>query len=126
MLPADVPILKEMQGDYPYPDLSEQFQAQRPLEAVRVVVGDDDRPLMAVAAKKLQVELFLWCGDIKRPHAKMYALRLLHEDMSAQLRALGYTECQGFLPPPVAKRFARRLEKSFGWTKSWPSWNKRF
>lgn len=114
--PSDIPALHAMQKVFPYPDLDAAF-----VESIRVVVDDDDKPLMAVAAKRL-VELYLWCGAIKRPHAQMYALRLLHEDMASQLRAKGYTSVEAFLPPPVAKRFAKRLQRSFGWRPNeWPS-----
>ncbi len=122
LIPGDIPILKAMQGDFPYPDLEGEewtYGGPRPprepqLEAMRVVVDDDDKPLMAVAAKRL-IELYLWCGEIEKPLAKMYALRLLHDDMAKELRKLGYNSVEAFLPPPVAKRFARRLQKSFGW-----------
>lgn len=112
---SDIPILQAMQGEFPYPD-----DPLDSLESVRVVVDDDDKPLMAVGAKRL-VELYLWCGNLERPLAKMYALRLLHEDMAKELKKLGYNAVEAFLPPPVAKRFARRLQKSFGWRPNAPS-----
>ena len=119
---SDLPALRAMADaiGFPYPELTEEH-----LEAVRVLVDDDDRPMMAVAAKRL-VELYLWCGDFKRPLAKLHAIRMLDEDMSEILRRKGYHQAEAFLPPTVAKRFARRLEKSFGWRKNWQSWVKGF
>ncbi len=133
LIPSDIPLLKAMQGEFPYPDLEGETwthggprpKSEPRLEAMRVLVDDDDKPLMAVAAKRL-VELYLWCGNIERPLAKMYALRLLHEDMANELKQRGYNSVEAFLPPPVAKRFARRLVKSFGWRPNWPSWSRGF
>lgn len=115
---SDIPALRAMAeaSGFPYPDLS----AAR-LEAVVVVVDEEDRPLMACAAERL-VQLYLWSGAFERPHAKVYALRLLHEAMAEELRRKGYTSAEAFLPPTLAKRFARRLEKMFGWAKNWESW----
>lgn len=115
---SDIPGLRAMAeaSGFPYPDLS----AAR-LEAVMVVVDDDDRPVMACAAERL-VQLYLYCGEFQRPHAKVFALRLLHEAMAAELRRKGYTSAEAFIPPALAKRFARRLEKMFDWRPNWPSW----
>ena len=117
---SDIPILRKMAeaSGFPYPDPLK-------LEAIRVVSDDEDRPLMAAGAERL-IQAYLWCGDFQRPHAKVFALRLLHDDMVAVLRAKGYTSIEAFLPPTLVKRFARRLEKTFKWTRNWPSWNKEF
>ena len=119
---SDIPILQEMaeRSGFPYPDLNTE-----PLELVHVVVDDEDRPLMACAAKRI-LELYLWSGEFERPLAKVHALRLLHDTMSQMFRAKGYREANVFLPPVLASRFARRLEKTFGWVKNWPSWAKHF
>ena len=117
---SDIPILRQMAevSGFPYPDPLK-------LEAIRVVVDDEDRPIMAAGAERL-IQAYLWCGDFQRPHAKVFALRLLHEDMIARLKAKGYDGIEAFLPPTLAKRFARRLEKTFGWKPNWPSWNRSF
>lgn len=119
--PSDIPKLQAMQGEFPYPDLTVDA-----MESVRVVVDENDEPLMAAGAKRL-VEMYLWCGNIKRPLARMFALRLLHEDLAIQLGNLGFSSVETSIPPPVAQRFARRLLKSFGWTRNpWPSFQRRF
>lgn len=117
---SDIPILRAMAdaSGFPYPDID-----PAKLEAIVVVVDDDDRPVMACAAERL-VQLYLWCGEFQRPHAKVYALRLLHETMAEELRRKGYASAEAFLPPTLAKRFARRLEKLFGWKKNWESWTR--
>jgi len=104
---------------YPYPDLTE------PLEAVLVLADDEDQPVMAVAAKKL-VELYLWCSKGMSPHENIAALRLLHDEMAEELKKKAYNSVEAFLPPSVSKQFGKRLEKTFGWVRNWPSWTRRF
>lgn len=118
---SDIPVLRAMaeSSGFPYPELG----ASR-LEAVLVVADDDDRPVMAAAAERL-VQMYLWCGNFERPHAKVFALRLLHETMSKELKRKGYDSAEAFIPPSLAHRFAKRLEKTFGWVRNWPSWTHR-
>jgi hypothetical protein len=103
---------------FPYPDPLK-------LEAIRVVADDEDRPIMAAGAERL-IQAYLWCGDFQRPHAKVFAMRLLQDEMIAVLKSKGYDSIEAFIPPTLAKRFARRLVKTFGWRKNWQSWNKEF
>lgn len=123
---SDVPALTEMAraSGFPYPDL-ESAAAKRVIESIRVVVDDEDRPVMAAAVKRI-IEVYLFSGNFNRPLAKKHALRMLHEDMAIALKERGYDSIEAFIPPAIAERFARRLEKSFGWTHNWPSWNRRF
>lgn len=116
---SDIPILQAMAEnmEFPYPDLKAAN-----LEAVMVIV-DDDGPVMAAAAERL-VELTLWCSPGGDPHRKLHALRLVHEAMEKELRAKGYTRADAFISPALA-RFGRRLEKTFGWRRNWPSWTTR-
>ena len=90
------------------------------IEAALVVVDDNGRFLMACAAERI-VQLYLWSAECE-PAAKLHALRLLHREMSVRLSQAGYTEANAFLPPPIAGRFGRRLERTFGWVRNWPSW----
>lgn len=101
---------------FPYPESTAK------LEALLVVVDDEDRPLMAVGAKRI-CELYLWCGKLP-PLVTIHGLRLLHEAMSRELKRLGYDEVNAFLPPSICKKFARRLEKTFGWKPNWPGWTR--
>ncbi len=117
---SDIPALVALASasGFPYPEASDPL-----LEAVLVVVDDEDRPVMAAAAKRL-VELYLWCGRGMTPHDSIAALRLLHDAMAEQLKTQGYNSVEAFLPLSVSKRFGRRLEKTFGWVRNWPSWTR--
>lgn len=118
--PSDIPILQAMAeaSGWPYPPLVD-------LEMVCVVVDENDRPLMAAGVKKI-LETYLWVGDIKKPLARMHALRVLHAKLESDLRSVGFREANAFLPPTLASRFGRRLERSFGWRRNWESWFLRF
>lgn len=118
--PSDVPILRGMaeRSGYPYPDPLEA------LEIIRVVADDDNKPLAAAAGKKL-VEVYFWTGSFERPHAKLHAIRLLHDTMGPELKAMGYSFVEAGLPPEIEAVFGKRL-KEFGWFKNaWPSWGRR-
>ena len=119
--PSDIPALRAMAkaSGLQYPDLTAAA-----LVSVFVVADDDDRPLMAAAAEHT-IQVFLWCGDFERPHTKMFALRLLQQAIIEGLRTKGFSEANVFIPPSFAKRFSKRLEKSFGWVRNWPSWYRR-
>lgn len=116
---TDISILRAMaqRAGYPYPDPTDS------LELIRVVADQDDKPLMAAAGKKL-VELFLWPGELERPHASVHALRLLHLDMAETLKVRGYKSAEAFLPPAIADKFGRRLETTFGWKRNWASYGR--
>ncbi len=119
---ADIPALDALaaRSGFPYPKLDDPH-----VEAVRVVVDSQGRVLMACAAKRV-TELYLYVGE-GTPVTKMGALRLLHRGMAQELRQLGYSEVNVQLPPPVAAKFGRRLQRSFGWMRNhWENWFIRF
>ena len=64
-------------------------------------------------------------AEKRMPRAEA-AWKLIHKGMAEHLRPLGYTSVEAFLPPSVSERFGRRLERTFGWVKNWPSWTRRF
>ncbi len=103
------------QSGFPYPNLSDPL-----IEAVEIVVDNEDRPIAACAAKRL-VELYGWFDPDQSPAVKMAAIRMLHESMAEKLRAIGYREVNISVPPSLAVRFGRRLKRSFGWRENWPS-----
>ena len=90
------------------------------IESALVVVDDNGRFLMACAAERI-VQLYLWSAEFE-PAAKLHALRLLHREMAVRLKQAGYTEANAFPPPQIAEKFGRRLERTFGWVRNWPSW----
>jgi len=118
---SDLPELEKMHEragfDYPFPDLtSEKF------EAIAVVADDRNRPLMAAAAERI-LQIYLFASDEpKHPAAKLRAIRLLHRALTENLTKKGYWEANAFLPPELERSFGRRLTKTFGWFKNWPSY----
>ncbi len=105
---------------FPYPDLTDPL-----VEAVVVIADEEDKPIMAVAAKRL-VEIYLYVDSERSPGVKMDALKAAHRGMIEQLRALGYNSAEAFLPPAIAERFGKRLVRTFHWALNWPSFSKRF
>ena len=117
LLPEDLPHLQRVAAanGYEYVD-----PAGMDIEAAVAVLDDNGRLLMACAAQRI-VQLFLWSEDFE-PAAKLHALRLLHREMAVRLKQAGYTEANAFPPPQIAEKFGRRLERTFGWVRNWPSW----
>lgn len=120
---SDISILQEFArlSGFPYPEFDHPH-----IEAVVVVADSEDRPIMAVAGKRL-IELYLWANPVTSPTVKINALALLHQAMSQELRELGYTSVEAFIPENVSAKFGRRLERTFGWVRNqWKSWTIRF
>lgn len=119
---SDIPILTQIaeRSGFPYPELDHPH-----IESVLVAVDSEDRPIIAVAAKRL-IEIYGWVDSEQSPAVLMGAWRLLHQGMAENLRAKGYNGAECLIPPPIAGKFGRRLERTFGWIKNWPSWCVRF
>ena len=117
----DVPAIESLiaASNLPYPSLSSPL-----IECVQVVTDDSGEIVAAFIAERL-VEGHLVIQDMD-PHAKIHAIRLLHESTPEVLRRKGYNWINCFLPLPLAKHFGRRLERSFGWIKDSQSWRKSF
>jgi len=124
LIREDIPVLEEMYRaagfDYEFPDL-----LGPEIEATRVVVDENNRPLMAVSAKRT-IELYLFCGKSEHPASALHAIRLLHESMKWALKQKGYSDANAFLPPRIAKSSGRRLQRTFGWLRAWDSYFVRF
>jgi len=104
---------------YQFPDLHSPL-----FEAAKVVVDEDDQPLMAAAAERI-IQLYLFCGKMEHPGAALHGIRMLHEALRPELKERGYAEANAFLPPQIEKSFGRRLMRSFGWVKNWASYCSR-
>ncbi len=121
--PEDIPKLEEFhqQQGFPYkfPDLNGQH-----IEAIHVVADENNEPLCAVIVERIP-QLYFLSSDFGPPHARMSAIRMLHESVSAELKAKGYNEANAFLPPQISKTFGRWLTRRFGWARNWDSWCKR-
>jgi len=95
LAPADIPKLRAL-GDsagYEYPDLNGPH-----IESVQIV-EDDEGNIVAAAAAKSIIELYLWSDPERHPSTRLIAVRLLHEALIAELAKLQYHEANIFLPP---------------------------
>lgn len=120
--PSDIPILKrraEASG-FPYPQFDDPL-----IEAFIVVADSDDNPIFALAVKRL-IEGYGYFDSSRSAVVQAAALRLAHEQIPKMLRDKMYTSIEVFIPPQIAKRFGRILERTFGWVKNWPSWVRHF
>ena len=106
------------QSGFPYPDLDSPM-----IEACLVVEDENGQPVAAIAAQRI-CELYLFKEQHLRPALFMSILRQMHEAMAKELRGCGYRAAEAFLPPGICERFGRRLERSFGWVKNWPSYGR--
>jgi hypothetical protein len=116
--PEDLPTLRDFHQKtgfgYSFPEFGTNF------ETAKVAIGRDGQIMGGVATERI-VQAYLWLAPMS-PEAKLNVIRELHEATAAELKALGYNEANCFLPPTIADRFGRRLERCFHWVKNWPSW----
>jgi hypothetical protein len=132
---SDLDVLRRMharQGfGYAFPDLA------APLFVSKLVLEDDGgRPVMASLAR-LTCEMYLLIdrgeseeaggsdGRVKSspaptgkhdPRERYAQFLALHQAGERDLLARGLEDAHAWLPPPIARRFGRRLE-SLGWTR---------
>jgi hypothetical protein len=138
--PADLDALRRMHSSqgfaYPFPDLAD------PIFVSKLVLEDDTgRPAMASLAR-LTCEMFLLIdrgGEVAPAGAPSFAsaakagsclaqsaanpahqrwaqFLALHAAGERDLLARGLDDAHAWLPPPIARRFGRRLE-SLGWQR---------
>lgn len=117
---GDIAALQQLAdaSGFPYPDLNDPL-----IEVVQVVVDSQDRPVVAIVAKRL-VEIYMYVDAERSPVVKMDALKLAHPSMAAALRDIGYQTAECFLPPEVQESFGNRLIRTFGWVHNWHSFGK--
>jgi hypothetical protein len=115
--PADIPVLQKLGAStgYEYPDIAGPH-----MEAVQVI-EDDQGKIVAAAAAKSIIELYLWSDTERHPSTRLIAVKMLHEALIEELAKLQYHEANIFLPPSLIEKFGRRLQRSFGWRPNWPS-----
>ena len=127
--PSDIPILQEIAAasGCPYPPFDDPH-----IEAFLVVADSEDRPIVAVAAKRL-IELYGYFDPTCSPSLRMKAMGMLHEGMSETLRGKGYNSCECYLPPSIEVTFGGRLTRGirsprflWRWAKNWQSFTIRF
>ncbi len=121
---SDIPTLRQLYEfsglPYAFPDLRGPL-----MESVLVVTDDNDVPVAACAAERI-IQLYLLIDESLHPAAKMRYIRDLHNHLSVVLSSKGYREANAFIPPEMEKSFGRRLMRTFGWLRNWPSFARSF
>lgn len=120
--PSDIPLLKqwaeESGFEYPEPDSPQ-------IEKILVVVDDEDRPILAVAAKRL-VEVFGWFSPGSGAALRTEAVAAIHGPMIQELKAMGYECAEVFIPQKLERRgFGRFLTSRFGWYRNLISYGRK-
>ena len=97
--------------DYAFPDLAD------PIFISKLVVDDAaGRPVCASLAR-ITCEMYLLADPGAGTPRERYArLLVLHEAGRNDLFARGLDDAHAWLPPPIARRFGRRLE-ALGWIR---------
>jgi len=124
--PNDLQVLKQMhakQGfDYPFPDIDD------PIFVSKLVVEDESGRIVTASLARLTCEMYLLAdpsaGSARDRYARIAALHVAGE---ADLKARGLDDAHAWLPPPIAKRFGRRLQY-LGWVRDdkWTPYCRRF
>ena len=125
---ADLDALRRMharQGfDYAFPDLAD------PIFVSKLIVEDDDGRAVMASLARLTCEIYLLMdrgdgegvarrspsGDAANPRERYARLLALHAAGERDLLARGLDDAHAWLPPPIARKFGRRLE-SLGWVR---------
>jgi len=96
--------------EYAFPDLAD------PIFISKLVVEEDGRVVMSSLAR-LTCEIYLLAdpkaGEPRQRYARMLEL---HRAAEQDLLSRGLDDAHAWLPPPIAKRFGRRLE-TLGWVR---------
>lgn len=112
--------LHRAQGfDYPFPDVNDPiFVSKLVLEDGKEGGEGNQSPKIVMAAlARLTCEMYLLADPrAGTPRERYDRLLALHCAGAADLRARGLDDAHAWLPPPIAKRFGRRLE-SLGWIR---------
>lgn len=131
--PADLDALRRMharQGfDYAFPDLDD------PLFVSKLIVEDDSGAVAMASLARLTCEIYLLVDPAEsakenrgggklgqaemprqKPRVRFARLLALHRSAELDLLARGLEDAHAWLPPPIAKKFGRRLE-SLGWVR---------
>jgi hypothetical protein len=121
--PADLEALRHMharQGfDYAFPDLAD------PIFVSKLVVESTHGDVVMASLARLTCEMYLLMNrdgggncvpKAWGPRERYLCLRALHHAGERDLLGRGLEDAHAWLPPPIARRFGRRLE-SLGWIR---------
>jgi hypothetical protein len=97
--------------DYAFPDIS------GPIFLSKLVVEDESGRAVMASLARLTCEMYLLADpDAGRPRERYARLLALHNTGERDLLARGLEDAHAWLPPPIAKRFGRRLA-ALGWVR---------
>ncbi|MGD0544145.1 MAG: hypothetical protein ABSB65_07020 [Candidatus Acidiferrales bacterium] len=123
---SDLDALRRMhaqQGfDYAFPDLA------NPLFVSKLVVEDEEGHAMMASLARLTCEMYLLLAPADgKPRERYERLLALHSAGERDLLARGLHDAHAWLPPPIAKKFGRRLA-ALGWVRddAWTPYCRRF
>jgi len=107
--------------DYAFPDLAD------PIFISKLVVEDDRGRAVMASLARLTCEMYLLADpDAGEPRQRYARMLQLHRVGEQDLLSRGLDDAHAWLPPPVAKRFGRRLE-ALGWVRddAWTAYCRR-
>ena len=112
---ADLGALRRMhasQGfDYAFPDLAD------PVFVSKLVAEDDSGRAVMASLARITCEMYLLADPAAGAPRDRYArLLALHAAGERDLLARGLDDAHAWLPPPIAKKFGRRLA-ALGWVR---------
>ena len=112
---SDLAQLKAIHGsqgfDYAFPDLS------NPLFVTKLVLTDNDQKILAAALLRLTAETYLLLDpNSGSPRERWQSLLALHAATHRDAWQRGLEDVHAWLPPPIANKFGRRLER-LGWIR---------
>jgi hypothetical protein len=123
---SDLDALRRMhaaQGfDYPFPNLDD------PIFVSKLVVEDDAGRAVMASLARLTCEMYLLADPgAGKPRDRFSRMLALHAAGERDLFDRGLDDAHAWLPPPIAKRFGRRLE-ALGWVRDnrWTPYCLRF
>ena len=103
--------------DYAFPDLRD------PIFVSKLVLEDDAGRVVMASLARLTCEMYLLMSrnvnessSPENPQQRYARLLALHQAGEQDLLARGLDDAHAWLPPPIAKRFGRRLTE-LGWIR---------
>lgn len=112
---SDLDALRRMHShqhfDYPFPNIAD------PIFISKLIVEDDSRQPVMASLARLTCEMYLLLDpDAGSPRERYARFLALHAAGERDLFGRGLDDAHAWLPPPIAKRFGRRLT-ALGWVR---------